>query len=112
MYRFMTPTLSEGYYKITYNKNGFVQYKHLVSEYNYHTIYKPLISWITDLEIAANKKNGQNKIEISAIKKAVKEMFGDNWFLDVSPLFDAIETGVIILPPHQGGEHKCKIEKL
>lgn len=109
----MTPTRSLGRYKITYEKNGFVQYKNLVSYSDYENIIKPIYSQITDLEISLNKKNKEevNK-KVKDLLRQLKEQFGTSWFLDKSPLFDAITTGIISLPAHQGGDHKCKIEKV
>lgn len=108
-----TPEFSLGLYKITYEKNGFVQYKHLIPREKYFSVFKPLMDEITDLEIAATKKNKQEtEKRIKAIKRQLKEQFGEYWFLTESPLFEAIETGIIELLPHMGGQHKCKIEKI
>lgn len=106
----MQATKTLGKYKITY-KNGFIQYKDLISYNDYETIIKPSNDKILDLEYllsAKNKKEISSKIH--SIKQELKQQFGDNWFLDKSPLYDAIKTGILSLPSHQGGDHKIKVE--
>lgn len=104
-----TPYKAIAEYEITYHQNGFVQRKYLISYLDYESIIKPAYSKIADLEITNSR---ENKNIIQKIKKQLKLQFGEQWFLDRSPLFDAIETGIIKLPKHQGGEHKVTIVKI
>ena len=106
----MTPLKSKAVYKFTYKQNGFIQFKHLITQVDY-VIYKEMQKLIGEYEFTANKKNGQNKSEITAIKKDVKKLFGEQFFVEQTPLFEAIETGYIDLLPQQGGRHYLTIEK-
>lgn len=107
----MTPKYSLGLYKIIYEKNGFVQYKHLIDKEMYSTVFLSLMAEITELEIVQTKKNkSETENRIRAIKKQLKQEFGEYFLLTESPLHQAIKTGVIKLLPHMGGEHKAKVQ--
>lgn len=79
-----------GIYKITYD-DGLSQIKNLISHEEYLKTFE---------------------LEYEKGKKLRKQLFGDYWFTDKSPLFLAISTGVLSLPSHQGGDTKCLIEKI
>lgn len=99
-----------GRYKITY-KNGFIQEKNMISFDDYAGIYKPSMIKMTDIESSdAPKKERDEKI--NKIKDKMKFLFGSDWFTSTSPLSLAIETGVLSLHLHQGGDHKIKLEKI
>lgn len=78
-------------YKIEYLNNGFVQYKNLISHTEYLDYIVPIISEITDIE-QKYKKEKADKL-IYSLKKKLKP-YGV-YFTDKSPLFKAIETGVL-----------------
>lgn len=102
------PNKAIAQYRITYERNGFVQYKWLIPSDN--TI-KAKQNEILELEYSLNKHNRQEvNSKIAAIKKQLKEDYGEQYFTDKSYYWEAVTTGVISLPKHQGGDHKCKIE--
>ena len=82
-------------YKITY-ANGCEQVKNLIQQKDF------------DILTAANaqylKDEQQNKI------KDPRKIFGDTFFTTESPIGLAMQTGELILPSHQGGAQKIKIE--
>lgn len=92
-----------GRYRITYLENGFVQEKNLIWDFDYQNIIKPARDLAYDW-IKEGRKSEAEKIETD-----IKETFGD-FFTTQSPMFDAIKTGIMVLPKCQGGEHKLKIE--
>lgn len=104
----MKPNKAIAKYKITYEKNGFVQYKWLIPSDN---SVKSKQDEVLELEYSLNKHNRPEVLsKIAAIKKQQKEDYGEQHFTDKSYYWDAIQTGVISLPQHQGGNHKCKVE--
>ena len=98
-------------YKITYTKQGVTQFKHLISHDDYINDIKPSYDEIDVLETAKKDKEANKKLA-SDIKKRLKKTYTDNWFTDKSPLFYAIENGVLSLPTHQGGDVVCEIIKV
>jgi|ERR1035441_3645162 hypothetical protein len=78
-----------GTYKITYD-NGATQIKNLISHDDFINIYKVGQDKIYELEKANKFKETNSTREI---KKSLKGFFGDEWFTDKSPIFDAIKTG-------------------
>jgi hypothetical protein len=102
-----------GTYKITYQR-GVIQYKNLISHDIYVDIIKPIISDIYDLEILLGKKNVNKKSVIEQIQECKKKISDivlvDEWFTNKSPLYNVIDTGILSLPKHQGGDTKCKVE--
>ncbi len=76
-----------GTYKIVYD-NGVQQIKNLVSHED----------WLS----TKDRKDW---------KKVQLELFGEAWFTDQSPLFEAISTGVLDLLEQQGGKIPCTLEK-
>lgn len=101
-----------GTYKITYD-GGVTQFKDLISQEDYDNILKPLKQSIQELEGIKNTDKAFPAAQktIKENKRQIFEMFGDNYFTSESPLFYAIETGILKLPIHQGGEHKCTLIK-
>lgn len=96
----------QGKYKIVY-ENGFKQQKNLISNKDYLEIVRPLSNIAATLEI--DKKT---RSEARSLKKVISSLFGEEWFTDESPLFNAIKTGTLSLPESQGGNHKVKITKI
>jgi len=101
----MNPSKIKATYRIEYS-NGMVQYKNLITDEDYQRIIKPIDSAVGQLNI-----HKEYSSQVHSLKKTIKDLFGDEYFTDVSPLFLAIKTGKLILPESQGGEHKVKINK-
>lgn len=94
-------------YQITYEVNGFVQEKHLVSRGDWDEVLIPIKREIYDMD------NRGNKEESKLLKNVLKLMFGniDICFPEGGPLHESITTGFISLPPDQGGQHKVLWKK-
>lgn len=104
----MQPEFSLGLYSITY-QCGTRQAKHLVRHDKYVGVWLPTQDRIYDLERANKwKKTPESK----ALRAKLVQQFGHEWFTDESPLYGALITGVLSLPPHQGGDTVCKIEEI
>lgn len=97
-----------GTYEITY-ANGISQYKNLISHDDYLNIIVPTEELIVELE---RKNKFRETKDSKELKKNLKDLFGGLWFTDKSPLFYAMLTNILVLPPAQGGEHKCFFEKI
>lgn len=97
-----------GTYRIEYS-NGVVQHKNLVSEESYLGIIVPIYEEIYKIE--SESKPGYKK-RVSKLKSKLKEMFGEFWFTENSPIYKSIETGELRLPASQGGCSKIKVTKL
>ena len=95
----------KGRYGITY-ENGIYQEKNLISHIDYEEIIKPQLRIADELEIVKRKQ------EADRIKLTLVNMFGEHYFTDKSPLYEAITTGILSLPYIQGGSSKCSISKL
>ena len=103
------------YYKITYlDYNNATQIKRLISVEEF-ACYKQLNNSKIEFEsLIKDKKTPQDKVkelkqEVIAIKNQLKE-YSFPFFVDNSPLYDAIKTGILELTVHQGGKHNVKIE--
>lgn len=94
-----------GQYRITYQR-GITQTMDLISQEDFENIIKVKLDEIYDFQVA------KNNIAAALLKKEIKDEFGDNYFTTGSPIYKAFETGILSLPAHQGGEKKCKVEKL
>ncbi len=84
-----------GRYRITY-ANGMTQEKNLIEHKDYLEVIKPLLSQDTD------KKQEKGK-------KEVKRRFGEAWFTNQSPMYEAMSAGVL---KHYGGETNIKFEQV
>lgn len=100
-----------GGYEITYG-NGVIQKKNLIFHSDYKHIIVPKENRFYELMKDKKSLTKEQIDETAAIKDDLYNMFGDEWFTDHSPLFKAINTGILSLPKSQGGDHKCKITKL
>ncbi len=99
-------------YKVVY-QNGVTQHMNLISHEDYVNIVIPAKekidhlltnkSGLSDVDFKANQKIAKQ------MKSDLKEMFSDNFFTDKSPIYMAIETGVLSLPVHQGGDRPCSV---
>ena len=94
-----------GKYKLTYS-SGISNEKDLIRHDDFVNIIKPTTHAIGGLD------SKRDKMLIGQLKGVLNELFGDNWFTDESPLYNGIETGILVLHENQGGEHKYKAEKL
>jgi len=112
---------SLGLYRITYPKYNMSHVKNLISHEDYETTYK---LWNTrkqglESELAElNKKKHQDRFnelrtEIKQCKTKIKELFGDEFFTDKSPLWLSQKTGgCMFLSDWQGGVIEVKLEKI
>lgn len=92
-------------YQITY-ANGVTQTKNLIAQASFYDVIKPL-SFIAD-ELDGLKR----KREAAIIKSHLKKMYGEHYFTNDSPIFRAINTGMLQLPEIQGGTHSCKVVRV
>lgn len=104
----------KGLYKITYS-NGLSQIKRLISHDDYINIIRPLEIEIDLLKSTIKKKSKDKKDlakkqELYQLKLKRNGYFEGDYFTDKSPLYDAIKTGILILPKSQGGSQQCSIE--
>ena len=92
-------------YQITYESNGFIQDKNLISKEDWEDILQPIKRIIGILEDSNNGK----KTEVSKLlRESLNIMFGDisKCFPTEGPLYESIKTGILSLPETQGGDHK------
>lgn len=94
-----------GQYRITYS-NEITQTKCLISHSDFENIIKPTETKIYELERANNWKPS---VQSKKLKSDLKTMFSSAYFTDKSPLYEAISTGILILPKDQGGAQKCQV---
>ena len=95
-----------GRYSITY-QNGVIQEKDLINHDDYESIMKPTKDLIYDL---ISTKDINDLKEANKLKNDLKLMFGDSWFTNKSPLYQAFHTGILSLPKSQGGNSKCIVK--
>lgn len=102
-------------YKITY-ANKMVQYKKLIDKNTFINIVKPLENEIEELEteIEKTKKNKEKQILLKQRLKELKTKYKlyTPYFIEGSPMYLSINTGLLELPQHQGGIHNIIIEKI
>ena len=98
----------QGKYQITYNC-GIVQIKYLITHDDYVNIFKVYKEKILEIE---TKNNFKETKETKSLKNDLRIMFGNDFFTDKSPLFDAYLTGILKLTKNQGGVRPCKIIKM
>lgn len=96
----MTPLLSRGEYSITY-ANGVIQKKHLITQYTFESIVKPI------QDVIQKHKEEKKEGDAAKMKQHLKQMVGEDWFTDNSPIHEAISAGILRLPLSQGGDQKC-----
>lgn len=103
-----------GKYKIEYS-NKMVQSKNLISRDSYQT-YKELNSLKSDLQSKMKGKREKDPNLVNQFKKVKEELkpFSSPFFVVDSPMYEAIETGVIKIDPPSGnaGEYPAKFEKI
>lgn len=101
---------SLGLYEIEY-ANNIKQHKTLISKEDYELILRPIEKIITTIK---DDNGGKSNKQTELLKESLKEIFGnyDPYFVVGSPLYAAMKTGTLSLPPQQGGEHYCKIKKI
>lgn len=110
-----------GVYRITYPKYGMSHVKNLISHDDYETTYKLWNTRKQELEselAELNKKKHQDRFnelrtEIKQCKSKIKELFGDEFFTDQSPLWLSQKSGgAMFLSPWQGGVIDVELEKI
>lgn len=98
--------------KVTYLSNGSSQILNFILQETYIYEIKPILNKIYELEVRRSnlgKKNKEGLLidkEVVQLKKELSE-YGD-YFTSDSPLGKALTTGVLKLPPQQGGNHLVK----
>lgn len=92
--------------EITY-RNGMAQTKNLITHLDYDNIIKPIENKIYEIERLNRWKPTSESIKL---KRDLFTMFGSDYFTDKSPLFEAIKTGILDLPKHQGGKIPCQVK--
>ena len=104
-----------GQYQVTY-ANGTVQIMDLISHQDFIEIYQKKQDEIYDLNTHPDNRKPKTKEyhakKVSEIKKELKEMFGDSWFTDKSPLYEAYQTGILKLGANQGPNQNCEVIKV
>jgi hypothetical protein len=96
-------------YNITYIDAGVVQLKNLIEHLDYITFIKPMTGIIETIKGQNKNKHTKESLDI---KSVLRNAFGENWFTNKSPLFDAIQTAKLELLPQQGGTHNVFIKKI
>mgnify|MGYP003636662248 CR=1 FL=1 len=92
---------------ITY-KNGFKQIRNVVLQSEFECIIKPKRDLIYTLEnVEVNKKKAHALAK--KLKHQLKEKYGE-FITTKSPMYYAIESGILNLPECQGGNHKISIK--
>lgn len=107
----------KNFYRIEYNQ-GTVQTKELLSKEEYQ-LYKDLNVRLSETQTAITLKTKKDKkskdpvllAELKSIKDELKR-FSKPYFVVGSPLYEAIETGILDLPKGQGGPTPCQVIKL
>lgn len=90
-------------YLIHYPTYGITQAKNLIAHADFLSIIKPTRARIDELKDSPERARLQSELV---------SQFGQDWFTDQSPLFEAITTGMLELLPHQGGSHPCIIKQV
>lgn len=97
-------------YPVDHLKDGYTQEKNLISYDDYINIIKPLQEKI---EYHKSLKSDKDKELVFKFKRELKSLIGeDDFFVERAGLFKAIETGILELPNHMGGNHKCIIKHI
>lgn len=105
-------------YKITYlYKDKIIQEKELITKDRFNGEYSFFKKAIHLLECKKPSKSQKEELklwenELFTLKKEFKKSFPLEIFVIDSPLYQAIETGILVLPKIQGGKHYVNIEKL
>lgn len=102
--------------KIEYS-NNFTQVKQVISQHIFDTIVKPNQISKYELEVQLKDKatsNNKKQILLQELKiiKQNLEQFNFPFVTDESPIYNALNTDLLVLPEHQGGTHKIKITML
>jgi len=105
---------SLGFYEITYYQ-GTRQVKELINREDYE-VYKQLSDKKSDIssKLKGKNKNKKDPKLVAELSKVCTELkvFSFPFFVVGSPIYDAIETGILSLPSSQGGDTVCKLIKV
>lgn len=104
-------------YRISYNNGRIIQTKKLVSIDTYIHFIKPIEEIISelDVEIYNCKKKNKDKKKVLERQKEEEERKISKYkpyFVAGSPLYKAINTGILELPKDQGGTHIIDIQEI
>lgn len=104
-------------YKITYIERNISQIKELISRERFDLEFTPYRIAIHKLECQKPPKSEKENLRawetaLWELEKEFREAFPNEIFVVDSPLYNAMETGILTLPKIQGGCHLAKIEKL
>lgn len=97
-------------YEVTY-ANGVVQRKRMVPARAWADVYLPARNLVARCKGSKVKPEGCTPDAVTAAELTVKEL-PEHFFVEDSPLGLAIDTGVMVLPAAQGGEHPVQIVRL
>ena len=102
-------------YKITYQVNGFIQFKELIAQDRYEGEYRPLEKEIARIKANKPPKSQAEQLrlwekELAQAKRNLKSHFPYDIFTVESPMCKAYLSGFIQLPEVQGGKHYVTIE--
>ena len=103
-------------YKIVY-ENRITQIKKLISHQYYLEEYIPLRIKIDEMENKKPPKSEKENLklwekELYVLQLEMKHKFPFQFFTDASPMYKAIETGILVLPKIQGGNHNVVITEI
>lgn len=85
-------------YSIHYTEWGIIQRKRLVSHEKFLQMKAAEKLILSLLQKNGAKFVSDELIEAENTVKTIKKEFGDNWFTDGSPLWEANATGVLVTP--------------
>jgi len=105
---------SLGFYEIVYNQ-GTKQVKELIGRDDYE-VYKTLSDKKNDItsKMKGSKKKERDPELMKELSEVTKELknFSFPFFVVGSPIYDAIETGILSLPESQGGDTHITVTKI
>lgn len=109
----METTIPQQLYEITYHNKNFKQVFNLITKEQYETMVKPRHMAINNIESSDKFTKEEKKQKVNIIKKQLIEEFGTYDLVVIgSPIHQAIDTGIVSLPNHQGGDHPVSIVKI
>lgn len=95
-----------GTYRLEFFNSRSTCIKNLVSTKEFNENIKPQLEKIKYLE------NNFRHIEADILLNSLNTKYGKSFFTEDSPVYKAIETGILDLPKIQGGKMLCLITKI
>lgn len=108
---------SLGFYKIEYLDNKVIQTKELITEQSYQS-YKDLSSRKSKLQVVIKEANKKKKVVDPSLVQELKDVqnelktFSKPFFVVGSPLYEAIETGILDVKMSYAKPSPCRITKV